>query len=137
MKVIHLFIIILFSSCNFGDSSLFNKKELNRFPSGQMESKLITRKPTVALQIKQATLVKALDEIAEKSNLIKSIDRFEMDPVTRIINIKMTLDYPMDSLYNVLKVPKGNRIILPTNSTFFCYVAFYLFDKNISVALFF
>lgn len=77
----------------------------NRKPAQYKE----TDEPVALVQIPPQTINKELRKLASGSDIIKSISPLAMDPVTRIISLRLTLKYPLNSLYNYELKPK-NRI---------------------------
>lgn len=93
------FMIMALVSCNLLGPN-------GRRPSSQYQ---VTDEPVAFGQLKLKTIRRGLDDIAAKSSMIESIDRFEMDPVTRIMSIQMTVDYPMESLFTFTDLPDPNK----------------------------
>lgn len=77
-----------------------------RRPSSQYQ---VTDEPVAFGQLKLKTIRRGLEDIATQSPMIKSVDRFEMDPVTRIINLQLTVNYPLESLFTFTNLPDENK----------------------------
>lgn len=85
-------------ACNLGG---------NRHPANN-EIYVETDEPVAFAQIKLSSIERGLRDIFSKSEMVKSLDRFEMDPATRILNISLTIDYPLESLFNFTQIPQNN-----------------------------
>lgn len=88
----------LLSTCNLGGA---------RFPAGN-DAYIESDEPVAFARIKLSTIESALQEILAESSMVKSLNRFEMDPATRILNIKLTLDYPLENLFNFTQIPDND-----------------------------
>ncbi len=99
MKKLALYLVLagLFG-CNIGG---------NRYPANDYHYKE-TNEPVAFAQLKLITIERGLREVVEKSPILKSLDRFEMDPMTRILNVKMTVDYPIQNLFDFTQIPKND-----------------------------
>jgi hypothetical protein len=67
----------------------------------------VTDKEVALVRVPPKTINKELTKLAQGSDIIKSISPLSMDPVTRIISLRMTLKYPLNSLYNYEIKPKN------------------------------
>lgn len=69
----------------------------------------VTDRPVAFGIIKFQTIEKGLHMVAKSSSMIKSIDHFSMDPITRRIRLKMTVNYPLESLFTFSNIPDQNK----------------------------
>lgn len=95
-KTVSLWLIVLLTACNLTGQ--------NRFPAFD-EVYLQTDEPVAFAQIKLSTIENTLKAIIEKNKMLQTLERFEMDPVTRILNIRLSVRYPLASLFNFTQVP--------------------------------
>lgn len=51
----------------------------------------------------------AFSEATKTSPILESINHFYMDPVTRIFNINLTVNYPLDKLLDFTQIPEDRR----------------------------
>lgn len=65
-----------------------------------------TNKELVLVRVPPKTINRELSKIAQNSDIIKRIGPLSMDPVTRIISLRMTIKYPLNSLFNYEQKPK-------------------------------
>jgi hypothetical protein len=80
-------------------------KNQSRVPASEYTE---TDEPVALAQIKVSTFERLLDSFVQKSDVLTRINHFEMDPLTRIININFTVNYPLENLFNFIKsdIPK-------------------------------
>jgi hypothetical protein len=83
--------LLIFSACT---------KNTSRLPASEYTE---TDEPVALAQIKISTFEKLLDNFVEKSDVLTKINHFEMDPLTRIINVNFTINYPLENLFNFSK----------------------------------
>lgn len=95
MKYLVLLTLMTLVACNLGPP--------NRKPAQYKE----TDKSVALVRIPPKTINKELASLAKTSDIIKSISPLSMDPVTRIISLRMTIKYPLNSLYNYEIKPKA------------------------------
>lgn len=99
MRLISLILILVMVSCN----SVTPK----RAPA---TSTKVSGNHRVELNISFKDLQLAFAEAVKASPVINSIDSFYMDPVTRIFNIKLTANYPIDKLLDYTALPRKAQI---------------------------
>lgn len=94
-RVLFLSTLIILSSCNFSGPI--------RNPASEIYTE--TDEPVALGQIKLSTIRNGFIDMADKSKMIEKVHHFEMDPVTRLISIDMTVNYPLEYLFNFTKIP--------------------------------
>ena len=86
-----LVILLLISSCNHFNS--------NRYPASTKQTVFPT-KPKMAFHLDFAEIKAGLEIIAKKSSAINKVNHFYMDPVTRVFNLNLELNLPLEKLMN-------------------------------------
>lgn len=88
-----ILILLITASCSF---------QTNRHPASFNK---ISNKHKVDLNISFEDFKFAFEEVTKKSKIVKSINHFYMDPVTRILNINLTLNYPLGKILDFSELP--------------------------------
>ncbi|MFT6632798.1 MAG: hypothetical protein ACJAS4_002763 [Bacteriovoracaceae bacterium] len=99
MKFISFSLLLILVSCNL----LAPKRK----PAA---INIISGNHRVELNISFKDLQLAFSEAVKLSPVISSIDQFYMDPVTRIFNIKLTANYPIDKLLDYTSLPSKTKL---------------------------
>ena len=102
MKIFMLFLILI----NLFMSTSCDNGALKRNPAS--EEILISDKSVASGNIKLQTLSRGLQDLSIKSEMIKSIDYLGLDPLTGHLNIKLSVNYPLESLFSFTSIPETN-----------------------------
>lgn len=95
MKYLVLLSLVALAACNLISP--------NRRPAQYKE----TSKPIAQINFPVEIINQQLKSFAKESDIIKSIGPLSMDPLTRIISVKLTVRYPLNSLFDYAKKPRS------------------------------
>lgn len=96
-RFLSLCLLFSITGCNIGG---------NRFPANDFRYEQ-TDEPVAFVQIKLSSIERGLRDIFSRSPIVRSLERFHMDPVTRILNVKLIVDYPLENLFNFTEIPEN------------------------------